>query len=56
MCPNCLTQGLGPAYFAAFAICILFFLIGGGVMVWASRAGHLDDLENTKYKMLEEGE
>lgn len=39
---------------AAFAICILFFVIAGGVMLWASKTGHLDNLEESKYKMLED--
>jgi nitrogen fixation-related uncharacterized protein len=56
MCPSCLSGGIGPGYIAAFAICILFFIIAGGVMLWASRTGHLDNLEDTKYKMLEDGD
>jgi nitrogen fixation-related uncharacterized protein len=56
MCPSCLSGGIGPGYIAAFAICILFFLIAFGCMLWASRTGHLDGLEDTKYRMLEEQE
>jgi len=52
MCPSCLTGGLGPAYLAAFAICILFFVTAGMAMVWASRSGRLEGLEESKYKML----
>ena len=54
MCPSCLSGGIGPGYIAAFAICILFFLVTPGVMFWASRSGRLDDLEDSKYKMLED--
>jgi nitrogen fixation-related uncharacterized protein len=56
MCPSCLSGGIGPGYLAAFAICILFFLIAAGAMLWASRSGQLDGLEDTKYRMLEERE
>ena len=52
MCPSCLSGGLGPGYIAAFAICALFFVITGGVMMWASRNGALDGLEESKYNML----
>lgn len=54
MCPSCLTGELGPAYFAAFAICALFFIIAGGVMLWASKTGHLDGGEESKFRMLED--
>jgi nitrogen fixation-related uncharacterized protein len=54
MCPSCLSDGIGPGYLAAFAICILFFLIAGGTMLWASRSGQLDGLEDTKFKMLQD--
>jgi hypothetical protein len=53
-CPSCLTGALGPGYFAAFAICILFFLIAGGAMLWASRSGRLEGLEDAKHRMMED--
>ena len=55
-CPACLTGGLGPAWFAAFAVCILFFLVGALAMVWASRSGRLENMENAKYRMLQDDE
>jgi nitrogen fixation-related uncharacterized protein len=54
MCPSCLSTGIGPGYIAAFAICILFFLIAVVSLLWASRSGKLDQLEDAKFKMLEE--
>lgn len=54
MCPSCLSGALGPGYIAAFAICVLFFLIAMGVMFWASKSGRLSGLEETKYKMLQD--
>jgi nitrogen fixation-related uncharacterized protein len=54
MCPSCLSGGIGPGYIAAFAICILFFLIAFGAMLWSSRSGKLEGLEETKYRMLQD--
>jgi nitrogen fixation-related uncharacterized protein len=54
MCPACLSNGIGPGYIAAFAICLLFFVVAGAVMLWASKNGRLDDLEDTKFRMLDE--
>jgi nitrogen fixation-related uncharacterized protein len=56
MCPSCLSGGIGPGYLAAFAVCILFFIISVGVMLWASKSGKLDDLEDAKFKMLEDAD
>lgn len=52
ICPSCLSGGIGPGYIAAFAICVLFFLIAFGAMFWASKSGRLEGLENAKHKML----
>jgi nitrogen fixation-related uncharacterized protein len=54
MCPSCLSGGIGPGYIAAFAICILFFLIASGCMFWASRNGMMENLEDTKFRMLQD--
>jgi nitrogen fixation-related uncharacterized protein len=54
MCPNCLSGGLGPGWYAAFAICILFFLLAGVAMFWASKSGRLQNLESAKHKMLQD--
>ena len=56
MCPSCLSGGIGPGYIAAFAICILFFVIAVGAMFWASRTGRLEDLEDAKFKMMEDAD
>jgi nitrogen fixation-related uncharacterized protein len=52
MCPSCLSGGIGPGYLAAFAICILFFLLAFVGMFWASRNGKLENLEESKFRML----
>jgi nitrogen fixation-related uncharacterized protein len=51
-CPSCLTGALGPAWIAAFSICILFFITGGLALLWANRSGHMANLEQSKFKML----
>lgn len=56
MCPSCLSGEIGPGYIAAFAVCLLFFVVAAGAMFWASRNGQLENLEDTKYKMLEDAE
>jgi len=56
MCPNCfpaagtIPQGLIYALF----ICVLFFVVAVAAMFIASRNGQLDDLEEAKYRMLED--
>ncbi len=40
----------------AFTICGLFFLLGLGVLFWASRNGRLDGLDETKFAMLQDEE
>lgn len=56
MCPSCLSGALGPGYIVAFVICILFFAIAALAMVWASKSGRLENLEDSKYKMLSDEE
>lgn len=56
MCPNCYpsTSALAPGYIIALVICGLFFVVAVGAMFMASRSGRLEDLEDTKYRMLED--
>lgn len=56
MCPNCFPslQSLAPGYVLALAICALFFAVALGAMFVASRTGRLEDLEDSKYRMLED--
>jgi hypothetical protein len=56
LCPNCFpsTQALAPGYIIALVICGLFFVVAIGAMVMASRSGHLENLEETKYRMLDD--
>jgi hypothetical protein len=56
MCPNCFPalQSLAPGYILALVICALFFVVAVGAMFVASRTGHLDNLEDVKYRMLDD--
>lgn len=55
MCPNCFpgTQ-IEVGWIAALAMCLLFFVVGAVVMVVASKTGYLDNLEDSKYSMLDD--
>lgn len=56
MCPNCFpaTNSLAPGYIVALLICGLFFVVAIGAMWMASRSGHLENLEDTKFRMLDD--
>lgn len=56
MCPNCYpaTQALAPGYMIALLICGLFFIGAVAAMYLTSRSGHLEGLEDTKYRMLDD--
>ncbi len=56
ICPSCLSGGLGAGYIVAFAICALFFIVAFVALLWASRSGRLDNLEDTKFNMLKDEE
>jgi hypothetical protein len=55
MCPNCFPNtGLASGYLIALTICALFFICAVGAMFMASRNGCLENLEETKYRMLDD--
>ena len=57
MCPNCFPSNqafIDPGYIIAFFICILFFVVAAGAMWLAGRSGHMSNLEESKYSMLED--
>lgn len=56
MCENCFpaTSALAPGYILALLICALFFVVAVGAMFVASRTGHLESLEDAKYRMLDD--
>ena len=58
MCPNCILNqaGLQPGVYIAFGICFVFFVAALAAMWWAFRNGEFDDMEGSKFDMLDDGE
>ena len=58
MCPNCILNqaGLQPGLYIAFAVCGIFFVVGLVAMWWAFRNGEFEDIEDTKFAMLDDGD
>lgn len=57
MCPNCILNqaGLQTGVYVAYAICALFFLVALWAMKWAFQNGEFDDMEDSKFDMLDDG-
>lgn len=58
MCPNCILNqaGLAPGVYVAYGICMLFFVVALAAMWWAFRNGEFEDMEGTKFEMLDDGD
>jgi len=58
MCPNCILnqQGLCSGLYVAFGVCLLFFIVGMVGIWWAFRNGEFEDMEGTKFDMLDDGD
>jgi cbb3-type cytochrome oxidase maturation protein len=58
MCPNCILNqvGLAPGVYVAFAVCGVFFVAALAAMWWAFRNGEFDDIEASKFEMLDDSE
>lgn len=58
MCPNCvLNQApLDTGLYVAFGICVVFFIIAVIAMWWAVGNGEFEDIESTKFDMLDDSE
>jgi len=58
MCPNCILNqaGLVSGVYVAYGICMLFFVISLVAMWWAFRNGEFEDMESTKFDMLDDGD
>lgn len=56
MCPNCILNqvGLAPGVYVAFAVCGIFFAAAVFAMVWAFKNGEFDDIESSKFEMLDD--
>lgn len=58
MCPNCILNqaGLAPGVYVAYGICFLFFVVALAAMWWAFSNGEFEDMEGSKFDMLDDGE
>jgi len=56
MCPNCILNqaSMSGGLYVAFGICIVFFAVGIAGLLWAFRNGEFDDMEETKFDMLDD--
>lgn len=58
MCPNCILNqtGLQPGVYIAYGICMLFFVVAIAAMWWAFGNGEFEDMEGSKFDMLDDSE
>ena len=56
MCPNCVLNqaNLQSGMYVAFGICALFFIIGVAAMMWAFKNGDFENIEDSKFDMLDD--
>jgi len=58
MCPNCILNqaGLQSGIYVAFGVCVLFFIAAIGAIMWAFKNGEFEDIEGSKFDMLDDAE
>lgn len=58
MCPNCILNqaALDSGLYIAFGVCALFFIVGVVAMWWAIGNGEFEDIESSKFDMLDDGD
>ena len=58
MCPNCILNQapLDTGLYVAFGVCIVFFIMAVAAMWWAFGNGDFEDIESTKFDMLDDSE
>lgn len=58
MCPNCILNqvGLQSGIYVAFFVCGVFFLAAMGAMWFALKNGDFEDMEGSKFDMLDDVE
>ncbi len=58
MCPNCILNQapLDAGLYVAFGVCGIFFIVGIVAMWWAFGNGEFEDIESSKFEMLDDGE
>ena len=58
MCPNCILNqaSLDTGLYIAFGVCAVFFVLGIVAMWWAFGNGEFEDIESSKFDMLDDGD
>lgn len=58
MCPNCILNqaGLSSGVYVAYAICLIFFVAAMLAMRWAFKNGEFEDMEGSKFDMMDDDE
>jgi nitrogen fixation-related uncharacterized protein len=56
MCPNCILNqaSMASGLYVAFGVCAMFFLIAIAAIWWAFRNGEFEDMEETKFDMMDD--
>jgi nitrogen fixation-related uncharacterized protein len=56
MCPNCILNqaSMTGGLYVAFGVCALFFVVGIAGLLWAFKNGEFDDMEESKFDMLDD--
>jgi len=56
MCPNCILNQaqMASGLYVAFGVCGLFFVIAMVGIWWAFRNGEFEDMEETKFDMMDD--
>ncbi len=56
MCPNCILNqaGLASGVYVAYFVCLVFFVMALLAMRWAFKNGEFDDMEGSKFDMMDD--
>lgn len=56
MCPNCILNqaSMEGGLYVAFGVCAIFFAVALAAILWAFRNGEFEDLESTKFDMMDD--
>ncbi len=56
MCPNCILNqaSMEGGLYVAFGVCGIFFIVALAAILWAFRNGEFEDLESTKFDMMDD--
>ena len=56
MCPNCILNqaSMQGGLYVAFGVCGIFFVVALAAILWAFKNGEFEDLESTKFEMMDD--